>query len=143
MSQKKTKTKVIYKQSFSEDYSKRWPFIVKGLLPHHARCTLCSVDISISHGGSNDISKHIATQKHTHMSRKSATTTDIRDMFPKVGDKAHTRAEALMCEFLIEHNLPLAVSDHLTALIKAAVPDSQIAKITCGRTKTSYIVKVS
>ena len=50
------------KQTFKEEYSRRWDFIKpsrKG--ENHARCMLCSADFSIAASGRYDITRHIAT----------------------------------------------------------------------------------
>lgn len=44
----------------------------------------------------------------------------------------------------MEHNIPLAVSDHLSWLVKDIFPDSKIAEeYACARTKTTCIVNRS
>ena len=54
---------------------------------------------------------------------------------------AVTRAEVVTTNFLIQHNLPLATSDHLGPLFRAIFPDSEIAKqYGCARTKTMAII---
>ena len=54
---------------------------------------------------------------------------------------AVTRSEVLTTNFLIQHNLPLATSDHLGPLFRAIFPDSEIAKqYGCARTKTMAII---
>jgi hypothetical protein len=48
----------------------------------------------------------------------------------------------LFSNFVAEHNLPFAISDHFTKLCKKMFTDSEIAKgFACGRTKTTQIVK--
>ena len=40
----------------------------------------------------------------------------------------------------MEHNIPLAVSDHAGPLIRKMIPDSAIAKkYSCARTKTTVL----
>ena len=52
-----------------------------------------------------------------------------------------TESECLMTNFIIEHNLPVNVADHMTELLKSMCPDSNIAKkYQCKRTKTTHIV---
>ena len=52
-----------------------------------------------------------------------------------------TEAECLMTNFIVEHNLPISVADHMSDLIKRMCPDSKIAKqYQCKRTKTTHIV---
>ena len=55
-----------------------------------------------------------------------------------------TRAEVLFSNFIAEHNLSFLVADCFTKLCKSMFPDSRIAlKFSCGRTKTTQIVKHS
>ena len=52
------------------------------------------------------------------------------------------RAEAILCNMLVEHNLPFMLMDHLPGLISHAFPDSKIAKeVKCARTKTTAVIK--
>ncbi|KAK3754199.1 hypothetical protein RRG08_028164 [Elysia crispata] len=53
------------------------------------------------------------------------------------------RAEALFANAIVEHNLPLALADHMSDLFTKMFPDSQIAKkYAAGRTKTRGLVQV-
>jgi hypothetical protein len=65
--------------------------------------------------------------------------------FPSVKDEITsqvTKAEVLFAHFVAEHNLPFTVGDHFAKLAKVMFPDSEIAKkFTCGRLKTTQIVK--
>lgn len=46
--------------------------------------------------------------------------------------------------FLVEHNVPLAVNDHLSPLLRDIFPDSKIAEeYACARTKSTCIVNRS
>ena len=46
-----------------------------------------------------------------------------------------------MAGFLVEHNLPIAVADHIAPLVKDIFPDSKIALgYSCGKTKASCIL---
>ena len=52
------------------------------------------------------------------------------------------RAEIKMAAFIVEHNLPFRVMDHLSGLVSTAFPDSKIAAKFCSkRTKTRSIIK--
>ena len=52
------------------------------------------------------------------------------------------RAEAILCNMLVEHNLPFLLMDHLPGVIVHAFPDSKVAKeVKCARTKSTAIVK--
>ena len=49
-----------------------------------------------------------------------------------------------MANFLVEHNIPLSVTDHLSPLFKNIFPDSAIAKgYGSARTKTTCIINGS
>lgn len=39
-----------------------------------------------------------------------------------------TKAEVKIANGLIQHNIPIAFSDHLSSLLRSAFPDSEIAK---------------
>ena len=53
-----------YMQKYKDEYSKQLACIVKlSKSDKHAFCTICLADISITHGGLNDVKKHIATIK--------------------------------------------------------------------------------
>jgi len=49
-----------------------------------------------------------------------------------------------VANFMVEHNVPFAVSDHLTPLLRDIFPDSQIAKqYSSCRTKTMSILNLA
>ena len=55
-----------------------------------------------------------------------------------------TRAEVKVTNLLVQHNVPLAVADHLSPLFRDIFPDSKIAKgYAAGRTKTTCILNGS
>ena len=59
-------------------------------------------------------------------------------------DKQVINAEVMIPNFLSQHNLPLATSDHLSSLFKEAFPDNKIAKnYAARRTRTGAIINES
>ena len=58
-----------YETSFSDNFKERFPFVTK-CLSHVSvhqfkfQCTICIVDISLAHGGSNDITRHAEKPGH-------------------------------------------------------------------------------
>lgn len=133
------------KQTFKPEYTKRWHFIVKSSRnSSSARCTLCCSDFSIAHGGKSDIDGkggHLHTAKHKNAATAAENSHSIMAHFTKP-DYRVIRAETLMSCFLIEHNLPFSAADHLSHLVKAMFPDSNIAsKFSCKRTKATSITK--
>jgi hypothetical protein len=106
-----------------------------------AFCTKCKVDFAISHGGSTDISRHIATQKHKGYAALEKNNEKISSFFTTTNDYSVTNAEVLFTEFLVEHSLPISAADHAGKLFKKMFPDSKIAQqYSSGRTKTSCII---
>lgn len=54
------------------------------------------------------------------------------------------RAEVKIANLLVQHNIPLAVTDHLSPLFKDIFPDSDTARgYSSARTKTSCIINGS
>lgn len=55
-----------------------------------------------------------------------------------------TRAEVKISNFIVEHNVPLAVSGHLSPLLRDIFPDSNIAKkYASGSTKTTCMINLA
>ena len=55
-----------------------------------------------------------------------------------------TRAEVKIANFMVEHNIPFAVADHLSPLLRDVFPDSQIAKrYSSARTKTTSMLNLA
>ena len=116
--------------------------------PNHAFCTVCSADISIGHSGHFDITSHIASAKHKKCGECSKQIS-ISSMFAAKGASAEdghtnkvTYAEALMVDFIAQHNLSLSVANSLPELIKSMCPDSSIAKdLKCARSKSTAMTK--
>ena len=70
------------KQSFKQDYSKRWECIVQSRRDEysartevHPRARLCCSDFSVGHGGANDVQTHIQSKKHKSFVDSSAGTS--------------------------------------------------------------------
>ena len=111
-----------------------------------AHCKICFTDFSIAASGLYDVGKHVGGKKHvarakmakvtaTHFFKPESTTSPLEH---KV-----ISAELLFSRFLVEHNVPIAVSDHATKLFKAMFPDSEIAKhYQSSRTKTTSLIKL-
>nr|XP_042896620.1 uncharacterized protein LOC122269097 [Parasteatoda tepidariorum] len=130
-----------YLTSFNQSYSEEFPGIIpskKG--SNYAFCTFCSVDFSIMHKGKGDISAHVSRQKHVDNQRIRTENKKI-DFSVKKNDNSAIRAEALFTSFIVEHNIPINVADHVGPLMRNMFPDSKIAKeYSCARTKTTAIV---
>ncbi len=111
---------------------------------YHAHYKSCNADISIEHGGRDDIKRHLASQKHIDLEAASSSTSTITHFFAKLGSSEEdqvTKAELYFTSFIIEHNIPISASDHAGSLFRNRFPDSKIVKkYQCARTKTSHII---
>ena len=130
------------KQSYKKEYTTRWPCIRPSKKDEFSVvCSICSSEFSISHGGANDIAIHVNRKKHVNLAKARDATRSIDSFF---GNKDYTtiRTEALMANFLIEHNLPFSVMDHFSDLVKRMFPDSTIAaSFACQRTKATAFAR--
>ncbi len=101
---------------------------------------ICSTDFSISHGGKNDLTKHVTRKHHQEMAR-AGTSSQSLVSFCTPQQRA-IEAEARWAIFTAKHNIAFLTSDYATKLFCKMFPDSVIAKkFVCGRTKTTAIVK--
>lgn len=107
-----------------------------------ARCTLCSIDFGVYHGGRNDVANHVNIKRHVDSDKAASTSRSLASIFqPQTSEKV-IKAEVRWATFVAKHNLAFLSSDHATKLFGSMFPDSKIAKkFACGRTKTTAIVK--
>ncbi|XP_068677860.1 uncharacterized protein [Montipora foliosa] len=145
---KKKKTSLLgaakYRTTFKSEWSKLYPVKAVRNNKHSFYCVPCLKTIRCDHQGLKDVKDHCSTESHKNLTKAAKTQPSVANMFGS-GDStkqsAVTRAEVLTTNFLIQHNLPLATSDHLGPLFRAIFPDSEIAKqYGCARTKTMAII---
>ncbi|XP_052212161.1 uncharacterized protein LOC127831212 [Dreissena polymorpha] len=127
-----------------ETWKTQFEFVAKSSKgEEYMYCRLCNVDVSVASGGRNDVTKHVQRTTHVEKVATVKTATKIDTMIKpvtKIIDPV-ARAEVLFCAFIAEHNLPFAVADHFTDLVKVMFPDSEVAKkFRCKRTKATNIV---
>lgn len=130
-------------QKFTNRYISEFEFIQASRRSElHAFCTVCNSDISIAHSGRGDIITHSKSMKHVANFNSSKSANRLDSFLSVNGELQTTRAEVLFTSFLLEHNIPLAAADHAGPLFKNMFLDSKEAKkYSCGRTKSSYLVK--
>ena len=99
-------------------------------------------NIKCDHRGITDFKAHCKTEAHKKWEKQSKLQPSISGLFQSLGSKdSTTRAEVIVTNFLIQHNLPLATADHLGPLFRSVFPESKVAKgYACGRTKTCAII---
>ena len=86
----------------------------------HSFCTACFVDISVSHGGRQDITSHIATAKHSSYAKARDGMPSISCFFGGDDQMSVIRAETLLCGAIVGHNLPVAFAHHFRQLRSAS-----------------------
>ena len=108
-------------QKYRSEYREQFPCISassKG--EEYAYCIYCRQDLKISGGGSNDIKRHIAKQKHQDNEQAEVNASKISQkvtsFFSKKGDTSVISVEVHFTDFLVEHNIALNASDHVPGL---------------------------
>lgn len=103
----------------------------------YASCSICAIDISVTHGGRNDITKHVGVKQ---MARASSSSRSVSTFFQPTISQGVIEAETRWALFIAKHNLAFLNSDHATKLFSRIFKDSEIAKkFSCARTKCAAI----
>ena len=105
-----------------------------------AYCRLCDKHFTVSHGGFNDVKRHVNGTVHKRRIRSAQGSADISNLLRK--SQGHSlihsanvaSAEIMMVKFIAMHNLSFKAADHLSELM---FPDSAFA---CKRTKMKCII---
>ena len=107
-------------------------------------CVSCYKTICCDHQGLKDVKDYCKTATHDRLLKTTKSQPSISHLFRPPESSTNVsviRAETMVANFLIQHNLPLATANHLGPLFKRIFPDSDIAKwYASGRSKTSAIV---
>ena len=105
---------------------------------------MCNKRVNIEHQGQTDVTRHVKGSTHKKLVESKRNQRGIDSIFMKQSellDMQVRRAEVKVTGFIAEHNVPIAVVDHLGPLFKDIFPDSKIAKnYTCGKIKTACIL---
>ena len=109
-----------------------------------AKCTLCRSDFSVSHGGFNDVTRHVNGIIHVEKLREAQSSSSITSFLegkPRSISTQVMSAELALAQFIALHNLPFQAADHLSSLFPVMFPDSKIAKgFACRHTKTKALI---
>jgi hypothetical protein len=136
-----------YNQVFLNKY-KDYPGIkasAKG--DKYAHCGYCKTDFTVSHGGVFDIEKHRKGKGHVDAEAAARGTPDLMTYMvqPNQANSLELkviRAETIITELMVKHNVPLSAADSFSSAFKVAFSDSEIAKkYACGRSKATALVK--
>ena len=105
--------------------------------------TSFTVYLSCHHQGLGDVRVHCSGSAHkTNVkSWNKQTTLSFSNIQDLSFQNKVTRAEVMVPNFIVHHNLPLATADHFGLLFNIIFPDSTIASsYSSARTKTTAIV---
>ncbi|XP_038065360.1 uncharacterized protein LOC119735640 [Patiria miniata] len=132
-------------QFYGKKYGQEFDFITSSKKDkQHAFCKVCRRDVSIAHGGRNDIVKHTKSKLHVDsmsMRTEAHSTMKLTSWASTSQDLNVTRAECLFTAFYLEHNIPLSAASHVGPLLRKAFPNSEeVKKFSSARTKTTCLV---
>lgn len=84
--------------------------------------------------------KHVKRKHHQEMARAGTSSQSLVSF--RNPSRSVIEAETRWATFIAKHNIAFLASDHATKLFPKMFPDSEIAKkFSCGRTKTTAIIK--
>ena len=124
-------------QRFKDSYQDTWNFICaskKGETFFH--CTVCAIDIACAHGGKSDVRRHVGTKNHIDLAKVKQNCRSMKTFMssPNMTNseidlrKAVTKSETIICQLIVNLNLPLSTTDTCTKCFKHMFTDSKIAK---------------
>ena len=76
------KKKQRYTCKYQDKWTVKYPWVFKsrhGI--EHAFCKVCVIDITVDHGGKNDLKKHSIIEKHTRLQKSQNTTAPVTKLF--------------------------------------------------------------
>lgn len=141
----------VYRCNFKAEWTAEWPFISIGSTPSCFWCSMCRREISCAHQGKSDVKRHLKSKVHRtkELAVQSIQPTAIiapcyvpTTVGGMTAQELQTRrAEVKVAVSMVEHNVPFAVADHFSPLLKECFQDSQIAQsFKSARTKMSCII---
>ncbi|XP_042300251.1 uncharacterized protein LOC121918235 [Sceloporus undulatus] len=128
---------------FKEQYTREFPSIKRGRTEFEVTCILCNAYISISHGGRNDITSHLATTKHMNAAKCASASKQLTSFFapgkPEV--KKVALAEVTFAFHTVKHHQSYNSTSCTSKLMSEIFGDSEIAKtFSSSKTKTEAVV---
>ena len=103
-------------------------------------CKICDKHLLCGEGGIRDLKRHGETAGHKKMKKAYEGQRLLLSTWATSENAATkaARAEAILANMLVEHNLPFLLMDHLPGVLRHPFPDSAIAKeMKCARTKST------
>jgi len=141
MSPPKKKFKRLVK--FNNTWLKNYAWIMSVQNEHQAYCKFCRCNISISHGGENDLKKHEKTIKHSQfVKNQSKRISTITSYIPLSTEEDQvSTAETAFIYHTVKHAHSYNSAECAGTLFHLLFPDSKLAlKYRCCRKKATKIV---
>ncbi|XP_073725186.1 uncharacterized protein [Misgurnus anguillicaudatus] len=131
-----------YRCTFKSEWSAKWPFITLGTTSSYYWCSVCRQESSCAHQGVTDVNRHIKSKGHKAKEQALQSTSGIAQFYApaSVGGMTAqeaklktTRDEVKVAVAMVQHNVPFAVADHFSPLLKECFKDSTTAQNVNGR----------
>ena len=129
----------------ADGYIGTYPFVTHSKLGKgYVHCKSCKCDFSTKHGGKYDIARHMQTEKYSQY-MESPNINKLEKYFDQPNSDITSEnqkvitAECLITNSIIEHNLLVAIADHVSDLIIKLCLDYRSKKYLCKRTKTTHV----
>ena len=142
----KGKGAATYRVVYKAEWGKEFPIRPVANDKHKFHCIPCGKNLSCHHQGLADVKVHCGRDAHKKNLATLKKQKTLHCFAPNRNEdttfsRKVTKAEVMVTNFLVQHNLPIATADHLGPLFKEIFPDSSIASsYSCGRTKSSAIL---
>ena len=134
-----------YKSNFQKEWTAKYKTFLRevpGNL-HVFYCIVCKREVSVKHQGERDVIRHMEGKDHKRWEASLRNQCTLNLATSSTSNLVYntSKAEVLAASFIVEHNLPISVSDHLGPLFRRMFPDSDIAKnYASAHTKTNCII---
>ena len=134
-----------YSCSYNSAWAQNYPIRAVPFKKTMFHCIPCGKNISCCHQGLRDVKIHCERDIHKKnvkgFKEQTSMTSFLRGQGESSTENKTTKAEVMVTNFLVQHNLPISTADHLGPLFKAIFPDSKIAsQYASARTKASAIL---
>ena len=138
------KAKVAKLESYEQKFRKQWLLDKKfkkwldRTTINDAYCKWCRVNIHLK---LSVIKFHGESKRHRNFETGCSGANKLSNYFGKGALRNETRHAGLMITaFLVDHNIPFRVMDHLPDVLSRTFPDSAIAReFSCKRTKSACL----
>ena len=134
-----------YKSTFQKEWTTKYKTFLRQVHGncHAFYCVVCKKEVSVKHQGERDVIRHKDGEDHKRWEKslRNQPTLNLATSSTSTLQYDTSKADVLAAKFIVEHNLPISVSDHMGPLFRQMFPDSDIAKnYASAHTKTNGII---